>query len=62
MSVKLLPARAVALRYGVTLRTLWRWDRNVELGFPKPVRINNRKYRREDELDAFDRRASEPSQ
>ena len=41
--------------------TLWRWDNEQpELGFPKPVRINKRKYRFEDELDEFDaRRAAE---
>jgi hypothetical protein len=40
---------------------LWRWDNEQpELGFPKPVRINKRKYRFEDELDEFDaRRAAE---
>jgi hypothetical protein len=64
---RLIPDPLVAKRYGVCLRTLWRWDRAEELGFPKAIRINGRKYRREEELDAFDHaaqdgRASEPSQ
>ena len=59
MSVRLLADSKVAERYGVCLRTLWRWDRNRKLGFPAPVRINGRKYRREEELDAFDSAHSE---
>jgi hypothetical protein len=53
---KLLPDRKVAERYGVNCRTLFRWDRNPSLGFPAPVTINGRKYRREDELESFDAR------
>ena len=34
--------------------TLWRWDHDPNLKFPKPVRIRGRKYRDEAELDAFD--------
>src|SRR6516164_438773 len=53
--MRLLPDREVAARYGVTTRTLWRWDHRPQLGFPRPIRINGRKYRRECELDEFDR-------
>ena len=53
---RLLPDSQVRQRYGgISAMTLWRWDSDPALGFPKPVRINNRKYRSEDELDAFDR-------
>ena len=38
-------------RYGVSLMTLWRWDHDERLNFPKPYRIRNRKYRCERELD-----------
>jgi hypothetical protein len=34
--------------------TLWRWDHDPDLNFPKPIRIRSRKYRDERELDAFD--------
>ena len=34
--------------------TLWRWDRDPGLNFPKPIRIRGRKYRDESELNAFD--------
>ena len=61
MTGQLLPDRRVAERYGVCRRTLYRWDRTPGLGFPAPVTINQRKYRRVDELDAFDARHSPPA-
>jgi predicted DNA-binding transcriptional regulator AlpA len=59
---RLIPDSEVCRRYGVVAYTLWRWDhQKLELGFPKPVRINGRKYRVEAELDKFDAtRAAEP--
>jgi hypothetical protein len=52
---KLIPDSKVAKeRYGVSAMTLWRWDRDPELNFPKPIRIRGRKYRDADELDGFD--------
>jgi hypothetical protein len=51
----LLPDPRVADRYQVTSRTICRWDTQPNLGFPKPVRINRRKYRRLDELEAWER-------
>jgi len=54
-SHRLIPDSKVCQRYGVVPYTLWRWDHGKpELGFPKPVRINGRKYRIEAELDQFD--------
>jgi hypothetical protein len=52
----LLPDSAVARRYDVHLRSLARWDRNPTLGFPAPIQINGRKYRRRSELEEFERR------
>ena len=58
-SKRLIPDSEVCKRYGVVPYTLWRWDNQTpELGFPKPVRINGRKYRPEEELDEFDARRS----
>ena len=51
----LLPDPRVAARYQVTSRTIDRWDRQAGLNFPKPIRINNRKYRRLDELETWER-------
>ena len=51
---RLLPDNKVRERYGVSAMTLWRWDRDPSLNFPKAIRIRGRKYRAEDALDAFD--------
>ncbi len=50
-----LPDPLVAQRYNIHATTLFRWDRNEQLGFPKPIRINGRKYREVASLDAWDR-------
>jgi hypothetical protein len=56
ISMALIPDSIVArVRYQVVLRTLDRWDKRPELRFPKPHYINGRKYRDQDELDAWDR-------
>lgn len=52
---RLIPDPQVWKRYGVTSMTGWRWDRNASLNFPKAVVINRRKYRYEDELEAWER-------
>ena len=57
---RLVPDPEVCRRYSVHATTLYNWDKNPDLGFPKPIRINNRKFRDEAELDKFDRaRAAE---
>jgi predicted DNA-binding transcriptional regulator AlpA len=58
--MKLIPDPAVARRYGITLRTLYRWEKNPTLGFPPAARINGRKYRRVDDLAAWDRACVNP--
>jgi hypothetical protein len=51
---RLLPERQVAERYGVVPRTLFRWDLDPALGFPRPIYIRGRRFRVEAELDKFD--------
>ena len=51
---RLVPDPKVCARYGVHPSTLYNWDRDERLGFPKPIRINGRKFRDEDELEEFD--------
>jgi predicted DNA-binding transcriptional regulator AlpA len=58
-STDLLPDPQVARRYNVNPRTIYRWDDQPALGFPKPIRINNRKYRRLHELEAWERQRVE---
>lgn len=57
-NTKLRPKRGVADRYGVTTRTIDRWNHHEWLGFPIPIVINGRNYFREDELDDFDRQCA----
>jgi hypothetical protein len=58
---KLLPDARVRERYGVSAMTIGRWDADPTLGFPRPFKIRNRKYRDADELDAFDERQRVPA-
>ena len=56
LSTELLPTRLVCKRYGVSGRTIIRWEQDPDLNFPKPASvINGRKYYSEAELTAFDR-------
>jgi predicted DNA-binding transcriptional regulator AlpA len=52
-SKRLIPDKDVCSRYGITSKTLWVWT-GANFGFPQPVTINGRNFRRESELDAFD--------
>jgi predicted DNA-binding transcriptional regulator AlpA len=62
MTSKLIPARQVAMRYGVSLRTIDRWRRDEKLGFPPSVMINGRNYNAEADLEEFDRRRAQAQQ
>jgi predicted DNA-binding transcriptional regulator AlpA len=49
-----LPASGVWNRYGVTSMTLFRWLRDENLGFPRPVYIGRFRFWRVSELEAFE--------
>ncbi len=51
----LVPDPKVCKRYQISSMTLWRWDHDDSLAFPKPIYINGRKFRRLSELEAFER-------
>lgn len=52
-----LTAKQVCARYGgISAMTLWRWQADPTLNFPKPVTINRRRYFPLSLLDAFDTR------
>jgi len=51
----------VAKRYKVSIRTVDRWLRDPNLNFPKAIKIRDRNYFREIELDAFDKAQAEVS-
>jgi hypothetical protein len=55
MTNEFLADPEVQRRYGVSAMTLWRWDHNPKLGFPKPLVINRRKYRRVSDLERWER-------
>jgi predicted DNA-binding transcriptional regulator AlpA len=50
-----LPDPQVCARYQISSMTLWRWDHDPAMNFPPPLRINNRKYRDIDALEAWER-------
>jgi hypothetical protein len=51
-----LPTMKVAQRYGVSQRTLERWEDDTELQFPKPVVIiHRRKYWSLRDLEVWER-------
>ncbi|WP_245483622.1 DNA-binding protein [Rhizobium ruizarguesonis] len=35
--------------------TMWRWEQNLDLKFPKPMVVGRRKYFKEEELTAWER-------
>jgi predicted DNA-binding transcriptional regulator AlpA len=38
---------------GVSAMAIWRWSNDPELCFPKPIVINNLRYWREEEIEAW---------
>lgn len=54
MADKLITAAEVRARFGdISDMTLWRWLDDAALGFPRPVRIQRRRFFREAEIEAF---------
>ena len=51
----LIPAAQILKRYGITEMTLWRWLRDNELGFPRPIVINRRRYWWKGSVSAWER-------
>jgi predicted DNA-binding transcriptional regulator AlpA len=49
-----LVSRQVRARYCVSDMSLWRWLRDEGLGFPHPIRINERRFWRLSELEAWE--------
>lgn len=49
----LVPDLVTRKLFGVTDMTLYRWERKPELGFPRAIKIEGRKYRKAAEIQAF---------
>ena len=50
-----VPAAQVCRRYGKTDRTLDRWLKDENLGFPRPMIVRSRRYFKEAELLEWER-------
>jgi predicted DNA-binding transcriptional regulator AlpA len=48
-------------RYRRSSQTRWRWSKDPELGFPKPIKIKNRLFYRLREIEEFERRMAAAS-
>ncbi|TNC10426.1 transcriptional regulator [Methylobacterium terricola] len=55
---EMLPASHVRQRYAISDMTLWRWEKDPKLDFPKPIRINGRRYWRLADIQDFEIRQS----
>lgn len=51
-----LSSRDVQSRYKISRSSLYRHQKNPQIGFPKPIRLGHRILWREADLDAFDQR------
>ena len=54
MNQEFLPARRVWERYGITQMSLWRWIRDEEMGFPRPIYLGRFRYWRIAKLEAWE--------
>jgi hypothetical protein len=50
----LLNARLTRMRFGVSDMSLHRWMNDPRLNFPRPIRINDRRYWRLSDLENFE--------
>jgi hypothetical protein len=53
---ELVPDPQIQREFGICAMTLWRWDKDLELGFPPPIRIRGRKFRSRRLAEAFKQR------
>lgn len=54
MSKRLTNSTNLRKRLGdVSQMTLWRYQKDEKLGFPKPITIRNRNFWDDDEIEAF---------
>ena len=56
-----LPGPQTARRYGVSDRTIARWEADPELDFPRSMTVNGRKFFALDELEAWEKLRAQPS-
>jgi len=52
----LIPDPVVAKEFGISLMSMWRWDRDeakIALGWPPKVQLRKRNYRHRSQIEAF---------
>lgn len=54
-SEKFLTGPQIRSRYNISEMTLWRWLQDEELEFPKPTKINRRRYFAKSEIILWER-------
>lgn len=59
---RLIPDARLPDRYRVTSMTITRWRTDPKLNFPPAYEINGRRYRDEDELEAWEESRRENSE
>jgi hypothetical protein len=52
------PDSTIAQYLGIHPKSLPRWDKRPELGFPRPIYFNGRKFRRWSDVKEFTKRAA----
>ena len=52
---KFLTGPEVDKRYGRSSQSRWRWGKDAELGFPKPIKIRGRCFYRLREIEEWER-------
>lgn len=58
-----LTARQVREHFGgISEMSLWRWENDPKLAFPKPIKINRLRYWKAADLSAFEARQREAVQ
>ncbi|WP_112663486.1 helix-turn-helix transcriptional regulator [Microvirga flavescens] len=50
-----LPSKKVRDRYSISEMTLWRWERDPKVAFPRPMIVNRRKLYRLTDIEAWER-------
>ena len=53
---QLVPDPVICREFGISAMTLWRWDHDPTLNFPKRISIRNRNFRSRKQIEAFKRR------
>ena len=50
-----MPAKKVRERYSISDMTLWRWEHDLKIAFPRPMIVNRRKLYRLADTEAWER-------